>query len=132
MKIFNLPVNIVSLIGILVMTLCSASAQSDLKRVVVNASADPEYVEATKNKAYQTYHFKEGKQYKGSRRDNSISEMPFTEVLEVTADYLKTQGFYPAANTDVGDLLILVSWGSTTLDTDFNEVSGVTDFGNSN
>ena len=123
-------------LGVIIATLfCivgTAFAQSDLKRVVINASADPEYVEATKGKAYQTYHFKEGKQYRGSKRDRSVEDMDFTEVLQVTADYLKTQGFYPAANTDVGDLLILVSWGSTTLDTDFNQVMGVTDFGNSN
>jgi len=112
--------------------LSSLFAQSGLKRVVVNASADPEYVEATKNKAYQTYHFKEGKEYRGSKRDSSIDEMSFMDVLEVTADYLNTQGFYPAASTDVGDLLILVSWGNTTLDTDWNALTGVTDFGNAN
>ena len=118
--------------GCCVLSLNTTLAQSNLKRVVVNASADSAYVEATKNKAYQTYHFKEGKKYLSSKRDTSIEDMTFMEVFEVTAGYLKTQGFFPAANTDVGDLLILVSWGSTTLDTDWNQLTGVTDFGNSN
>ena len=115
-----------------VLIVSQAFAHADLKRVVINASADPEYLEASKDKAYQTYHFKKGKQYRSATRDRSIEEVSFEEVLVVTADYLKEQKFYPAANKEVGDLLILVSWGTTSLDTDWNKVMGVTDFGNSN
>lgn len=101
-------------------------------RVVVNASADEEYLEKTKNKLYQTYHFAKGKYHGGTKRDLKLENMTFMEVAETTAGYLARARFYPAKTKDVGDLLILVSWGTTRLDVDMTEVMGITDLGNNN
>lgn len=101
-------------------------------RVVVNASADEEYLEKTKDKPYQTYHFAKGKFHSGTKRDRNLENISFMDVAETTAGYLAKENFFPAKSKDIGDLLILISWGTTRLDVDMTEVMGITDLGNNN
>lgn len=101
-------------------------------RVVVNASADEEYLEETKDKPFQTYHFVEGKFHSGTMRDLDLENLTFMEVAETTAGYLAKEKFYPAKTKDSGDLLILLSWGTNRLDLDMMELTGITDLGDNN
>ena len=129
----TLPKLFLSILSICSILLCVGVGivLAEPQRVVVNASAEEEYLSASKSKPYQTYHFAKGDFFPGSKKDKSLDEMTFAEVASVTAGYLKEQKFYPAANKDVGDLLIIVSWGSTTLDVDWHDVMAVTSIGNS-
>ncbi len=133
MPIFHLFRHLVS--GVIALTLTSGISNTLFAkpvRVVVNASADEDYLERTKDKPYQTYHFAKGKYHGGTKRDLKLENMTFMEVAETTAGYLARAKFYPAKTKDVGDLLILLSWGTTRIDVDMTEVMGITDLGNNN
>ena len=99
-------------------------------RVVVNASADEAYVEATKDKPYQTYHFYKGNYFPGASRDKGQEKIGFAEVAKLTAEFLEKRSFYPAADKEGGDLLIMITWGTTIIDDDFTDLMGITDLGN--
>lgn len=103
-----------------------ASLDARTTRVVVNASAEKEFLEASKDKSYHTFHFYKGRHYTGSMRDKSLSEVTFEDVAQTAAQFLGEQNYYPATSTDTGDLLIMISWGSTTVDADPINTTGMT------
>lgn len=97
--------------------------------VVINASADAEYERKLSGNPIQTYHFIEGKYFPGTKRDNSLRKLDFMEVARTTARYLARQNFYPEQDKSKGDLLIMITWGTTTLDPNYTELMGITDLG---
>ncbi len=116
------------LYGLLLVSIDSISSPARDLRVVVNASASIEYMEASKDKPYHTYHFYEGNYFRGEKRDNSLRKEDFEKVAAVAAEFLESRDFLPAADKDSGDQLIMISWGSTRLDIDWNEEMGITDW----
>lgn len=99
-------------------------------KVMIDASADPAYVEANKDRPYQTYHFLEGENFAGYKKDPSLENIGFTEIATVVAQALAKSQFYPANQKDAGDLLIMVSWGTTSIEEDWNDLMGISDLGN--
>jgi hypothetical protein len=108
--------------------LISSSYAREVK-VVINASADEQYLKESAKKPVQTYHFIKGKYYPGAKRDNSLRELTFEEVAKTTAKYLAEQKFVPESDFKKGDLLIMITWGTTQLDPDYTELMGITDLG---
>lgn len=97
--------------------------------VVINASADEAYEKKLKDNPIQTYHFVKGTYFPGDKRDNSLRKLDFMEVAKTTAKYLARQNFYPEQDKSKGDLLIMITWGTTQLDPDYTELMGITDLG---
>lgn len=116
------------LCGLLAILLGTIASQARDLRVVVNASASEAYMESAKDKPYHTYHFYQGNYIKGAKRDNSLKKEDFDKVAATAAEFLKSRDFLPAAHKDSGDQLIMISWGSTRLDIDWNEEMGITDW----
>lgn len=114
----------------LLLAVASVPLSARSYRVIVNASASDEYVEATRNKEIQTYHFVEGAFYRSEKRDNSLRNTEFMDVAKTVAEYLKERKFYPAKDKNTGDLLIQITWGTTRTDFDYTEALGITDLGN--
>ncbi len=78
---------------------------------------------------YQTYHLLKGKFHGGFTRDRGLEEAPFEELVESLAEHLKKRDMYPETDLNRGDLLIMVSWGRTSLDPNWRELQGITGAG---
>lgn len=93
--------------------------------LLVNATACEEYLERAEEVEYQTYHFIKGKFWGGSTRDRGLEEADFEDLAESLSDSLRKRGMYPEVNRAQGDLLIMISWGRTSLDPQYDELMGV-------
>jgi len=117
--------------GLLLAVPLAAQRNKD-SRVVVSATATPEFEKLAAEREYFTYHLAEGKYFGGVSRDPSLRKTPFEEVAATVAEALSERRFYPARDVEGGDLLIVVSWGSTTIDQDVSDLLAVDDFGGIN
>ncbi|MDQ8180247.1 hypothetical protein [Pelagicoccus sp. SDUM812005] len=117
----------------LLLTLAVASsAQAQLfsrknARVITNAWARPEFVErrmGDDGPIPMTYHFAQGKFYGGNIRDKSLENYTLQDIVETLAADMEDQNFFPAPSTEEGDLLIVVHWGTTELEDDWDELMG--------
>lgn len=96
--------------------------------IIVNAEADEAYMERAEGLEYQTYHILKGKYHGGSTRDPGLEGALFEDLLGSLVETLKKRDMYPEPDRNKGDLLIMVSWGRTSLDPDWGELMGVTDY----
>ncbi len=71
-----------------------------------------------------SYHFAQGKFYGGNIRDKSLENMSLQDIAETLAKDMEEQNFFPASSTAEGDLLIVVHWGTTELEDDWDELLG--------
>lgn len=74
---------------------------------------------------YQTYHIIKGKYHGGSTRDRGLEETHFEDLFESLTEILEKRKMYPEVDQNLGDLLIMVSWGKTSLDPDWGELQGI-------
>ena len=116
-------------LALLLSLTASLFAAKDL-RVVIDARANPEYIERTKDREYQTYRFAKGRYFAGDKFDGSLSKMEFENIAQSLLLALQKNNFYPTRDPENCDLLIMVSWGTTMLDIDWTETMGITDLGN--
>ncbi|MDQ8200140.1 hypothetical protein QEH56_18395 [Pelagicoccus enzymogenes] len=94
-------------------------------RVITNAWASPEFVErrmGDEGPIPMTYHFAEGKFYGGAIRDKSLENYTLQDIVETLASDMEEQNFFPAPSTEEGDLVIVVHWGVTEVEEDWDEL----------
>jgi len=63
--------------------------------------------------AREYYHVMEGRFFGGTKRDRSMDDMDFKDVVANLAKELRLRNYYPAREFEKGDLLIVVHWGAT-------------------
>lgn len=114
----------------LVLLAAPARVDAQTLEITVSASADPAYVQASALRDHQTYHFFEGYTFKADFVDPSIEKLTFEQIARSVAEALKKNRYYPAKDKNGGDLLIMISWGTTEIDQSWNDMLGVTDLGN--
>ncbi len=105
--------------------LAASAASAKRFSIIVNAEAEEEYVERAEGLEYQTYHLIKGKYHGGSTRDRELETTRFEDLFESLAETLKKRSMYPEPDRQRGDLLIMVSWGRTSLDPDWGELQGI-------
>lgn len=94
-------------------------------RVLVDSFAEENYLkskETGEGLVPETYHLVRGKKIGGYIKDKSLNEVPFIEVAENLAEQLRSRDYYPAEAKEDGDLLIIVNWGVTQIQADFDEL----------
>ncbi|MBK1876416.1 hypothetical protein [Pelagicoccus mobilis] len=97
--------------------------------ILVNATASDEYVERAEAMDYQTFHFIKGKFWGGSTRDKGLEQAQFEDLAESLSVHLKKRKMYPEPDQTRGDLLIMISWGRTSLGPNYRELQGITGSG---
>lgn len=108
------------------LTCCGLQAKEN--RVAVKADASPEFArvrsggEAGK---VQTYHIMEGKYFGGNTADASMKGVTFMDIAQNLAANLQRQGFYSEKDNSKGDLLIVVNYGATEYNADYQELMGI-------
>lgn len=110
------------LVAITVVSFASAKRLN----VIIDARASEEYMAASESLEYQTYHFIKGAHFEGDFRDRELEDAEFEEIAESLVDALKNRNYYSEPDQQLGDLMILVSYGVTSVDTDYTELMGVT------
>lgn len=114
------------LLVFLVLTLVGTLSAKE-NRVAVKAKASPDFarVRSADTGKVQTYHMMEGKYFGGNTDDTSMKGVTFMDIAQNLAANLQRQGFYSAKNNDEGDLLIVINYGATDYDADYQELMGV-------
>lgn len=105
--------------------LAGTSVSAKRFNIIVNAEAEVEYMERAEKLEYQTYHLIKGKFHGGTTRDRGLETLGFEDLFESLAETLKKRNMYPEVDRNLGDLLIMVSWGRTSLDPDWGELQGI-------
>lgn len=103
----------------------NSSAAEKRARVLVDSFAEKDYLkskETDEGLVPETYHLVQGKFIGGYISDKTLSGVPFREVAQNLAQQLRSRDYYPAQDKDAGDLLIIVNWGVTQIQADFDEL----------
>lgn len=98
-------------------------------RVIIKAEASVDYerAQAGKNKDRTiSYHFVEGKFFKGHANDGSLTHVTFLEIAENLAGHLAKQNYVPTGNVKENEVMILVNWGVTAVEDSVEELYGLT------
>lgn len=105
----------------------SGTLSAKENRVAVKSKASPEFSiqRAEGGKKIQTYHVMEGKYFGGNTDDTSMKGVTFMDIANNLAANLQRQGFYSAPSNDEGDLLIVINYGATDYDADYQELMGI-------
>lgn len=93
--------------------------------IIVNAEADEEYMAKSETLEHQTYHFVRGEYFGGGTRDRGLETAEFNDIAESVAAALRKRRYYPESDKALGDLMIMISWGRTSLDPDYRELMGM-------
>ena len=102
---------------------------------VLSAREDPVAVASTASVAYvrekgpdgkpkpETYLFFQGRFFGGTARDPDLEHAQFTGITRTLAESMVRQNYFPSRNPKQADLLIVVHWGTTTVEEDPNQQS---------
>jgi len=121
-------------LGLVVGFSTTAFAKKGKARVYVDSVASTTYEEGRKllgGDEIETYHFYKGRFFGGNIRDKSLERTEFQSIVETLAKDMRHRNYYPAPDRESGDLFIVVHYGTTSIDPDWNDLMGVTDFGSS-
>ncbi len=94
-------------------------------RVFVDSEASLSYDERKNGESgakYETYAFMKGNFYGGSFSDKSLRTPSFDEIIGTLAENMKERNYYPAADAMKSDLLIIVHYGTTSVQQDLEEL----------
>jgi hypothetical protein len=86
--------------------------------IAASATAGSDYVRAHDAKGMpvpESYVFTEGKYFPGNTRDGSLERVTFPAVTKALAATLAKQNYFPAANAESAQLIIMVHWGMTDI-----------------
>ena len=93
--------------------------------VLVDSFAEENYLkskETDEGLLPETYQLVQGKKIGGYISHKSLSDVPFIEVAENLAEQLRSRDYYPTQAKEEVDLLIIVNWGVTQIQADFDEL----------
>ena len=94
-------------------------------RVFIDSEASTTYNEVKENDGgakYETYVFIKGNFYDGDFADKSLRTASFEEVAATLAENMKQRNYYPSSSPSEGDLLIVVHYGTTSVEQDLGEL----------
>jgi len=94
-------------------------------RVFIDSEASTTYNEVKENDSgakYETYVFIKGNFYDGDFADKSLRTASFEEVAATLAENMKQRNYYPSSSPSEGDLLIVVHYGTTSVEPDLEEL----------
>lgn len=86
------------------------------KKVYVHSDASQEYIANRSAENPESYYFFEGMYFGGRIRDKSLRNTEFIEIARGLAPHLAKQDYWPAQSKETCDLLLVVSWGTTSVD----------------
>lgn len=115
-------------IAVCLLVASAAGLSAKENRVAVKSDASPEFARlraGSESKKIQTYHIMEGKYFGGNTDDKSMEGVTFMDIAENLAANLKRQGFYSEPDNNKGDLLIVINYGATDYDADYQELMGI-------
>jgi len=111
------------------LVLAALSVQSQAASlVVVNSKAHEDFSiarEQDPSKDVLTYAFMKGQFHPGTRNDPAMNSMSFNELVLEIANHLQRQKFLPVPDPREADLLIVVHYGSTSVQDSFEELQGI-------
>ncbi len=84
------------------------------KRIYVHSEASKEYLDQRPPHNPESYVFLEGVFFKGFINDSSLQNTEFIDIARGLAPHLAKQDYWPAQNKESCDLLLVVSWGTTS------------------
>ncbi|MDA0347581.1 MAG: hypothetical protein O3C20_09270 [Verrucomicrobia bacterium] len=116
------------IVGACLLIVSAVWASAKENRVAVKSIATPEFSKTragSGSKKIQTYHVTQGKYFGGNTADKSMDGVTFMDIAENLAANLKRQGFYSEPDDDKGDLLIVINYGATDYDADYQELMGI-------
>ena len=94
-------------------------------RVFIDSEASNTYNEVKENDGeakYETYVFIKGNFYDSDFADKSLRAASFEEVATTLAENMKQRNYYPSSSPSEGDLLIVVHYGTTSVEPDLEEL----------
>jgi hypothetical protein len=86
--------------------------------ITASATAGSDYVRGRDDKGAvqpETYVFAEGRFFSGTTQDGSLARMKFPDITKTLAVSLAKQNYFPAANIESAQLVIMVHWGTTEI-----------------
>ena len=116
------------LIGPLIVALALCLQGQAASLVVVNSKAHEDFSiarEQDPSKEVITYAFMKGRFHPGTRNDPAMNNMSFNELILEIATHLQRQKFLPVPDPKEADLLIVVHYGSTSVQDSFEELQGI-------
>lgn len=94
-------------------------------RVLTSAWASPEFEERRQTPdgpARLTYHFYQGNFHGGLANDKSLEKLSLQDIVQTLSRDMADQNYYPAESPREGDMLIVVHWGVTAVEEDWDEL----------
>jgi hypothetical protein len=86
--------------------------------IAASATAGSDYVRSTDETGAlrpESYVFAEGKFFSGGTKDGSLERMTFADITKTMAVSLAKQNYFPAADLNSAQLVIMVHWGTTDI-----------------
>jgi len=117
------------LLAIIAAITLSSSWLSAINKVVVRADATEEFIRARaldEKKKIQTYQFMKGRYFPGNGKRPTMERITFMDLLESLAVQLQRQNFYPDPENGEGDLVLVVHYGVTDYEFDYQDALGYT------
>ncbi len=105
--------------------LAGSAFSAKTARVFVDSEASEGYhdrKESEEGAKYETYVFIKGNFYGGDFKDKSLRTASFEEIVGTLAENMKQRNYYPAAKPGEGDLLIVVHYGTTSVEQDLQDI----------
>lgn len=115
MKTIRAVIQVVALTGAATMAVAAMAAE-DVLVTAVFAKTHNDYRRVTNAEGRperQTYAVAKGTYEPGLRGNASIDGLKFSGVVRGLAPYLAKQNYYPAADRESADLLLVLHWGTT-------------------
>lgn len=102
--------------------------------VTVHSAARPDYL-ARKfvegGPTPETYVFAQGKFFGGATRDVTVAQTSFDIIVQTLAEELVRQNYFPTKEIEAADLLLMVHWGTTMVQEDFDALEAMEEAFNS-
>lgn len=114
-----------TLVGAAICCLSATIFAAKTARVFIDSEASTTYNEVKENEEgakYETYVFIKGNFYDGDFADKSLRAASFEEVAATLAENMKQRNYYPSSSPSEGDLLIVVHYGTTSVEQDLEEL----------
>lgn len=93
-------------------------------RVFVDSLATEKYQNRPNKGEPETCHFYKGRYFGGYINDKSLERVSFEEIVTVLVKEMKAKNYYAESDPTKGDLFIVVHWGITAVEEDFEELFG--------
>ena len=98
-------------------------------RVIVDSVASPAYeaIQAARGPDdIETYQLMKGQFFGGQIKDKSLERVEFQDVVDTLAKQLAKRNYFPHKDLKKGDLFLVVHYGVTSVDEDWEDLMGIT------